>query len=97
MRRKERTAYITPALHGPGYLNHPFPPEYLKLLVTTAMPFGKYTGRMVADLPEPYLIWFKEQGFPPGRLGQLMALCLEIKLNGLEALLEPLRPNSSRR
>jgi len=73
----------------------PFPPEYLKLLVTTAMPFGKYTGRPIANLPEAYLVWFKGQGFPAGRLGQLMALMLEIKLNGLEPILEPLRPDSA--
>lgn len=73
---------------------HPFPAEYLKLLVTTPMPFGKYTGRKLADLPEPYLVWFKGQGFPAGRLGQLMALSLEIKLNGLESLLNPLRAHT---
>lgn len=72
--------------------SHPFPPEYLKLLVSTVMPFGRYKGRKVADLPEPYLVWFKREGFPAGRLGELMALCLELKTNGLESLLTPLRP-----
>jgi len=85
---------LTPSTSSSG--EHPFPAEYLKLLVTTAMPFGKYTGRKVADLPEAYLIWFKGQGFPAGRLGQLMALGLEIKLNGLESLLNPLRPKTNK-
>ena len=69
----------------------PFPPEYLVLLVTTEMPFGKYAGRKLADLPEAYLVWFAGQGFPSGRLGKLLELLYEIKLNGLESILEPLR------
>ncbi|AFV00913.1 DUF3820 family protein [Simiduia agarivorans] len=72
-------------------MDYPFPPEYLKLLVSTAMPFGKYQGRMLADLPEPYLVWFAQQGFPKGKLGELLALAHEIKVNGLEPILEPLR------
>ncbi len=68
-----------------------FPREHLKLLVTMDMPFGKYAGRKLVDLPEPYLVWFANQGFPPGKLGELMALLYEIKLNGLESLLRPLR------
>lgn len=74
---------------------HPFPKEYLKLLVSTVMPFGKYKGRKVADLPEPYLIWFQREGFPAGRLGELMALALELKTHGLESLLHPLRPTKA--
>ncbi len=70
----------------------PFPPEYLKLLVSTVMPFGRYKGRKLADLPEPYLLWFAREGFPRGRLGELMALALELKVHGLESLLAPLRP-----
>lgn len=61
------------------------------MLVTTEMPFGKYVGRKLADLPESYLVWFAGQGFPPGRLGELLGLIYEIKLNGLESMLEPLR------
>lgn len=72
-------------------MEFPFPPEYLKLLVTMTMPFGKYQGRMLADLPEPYLVWFAGQGFPNGKLGELLALIHEIKVNGLEPILEPLR------
>ena len=72
----------------------PFPREHLKLLATMDMPFGKYTGRKLVDLPEPYLVWFANQGFPPGKLGELMALLYEIKLNGLESLLNPLRTHT---
>ncbi len=54
------------------------------------MPFGKYAGRRLLDLPEPYLVWFHQQGFPPGKLGEQLALMYEIKLNGLEGMLRPL-------
>lgn len=63
----------------------------LKELTTTIMPFGKYQGRILADIPEPYLIWLQGQGFPHGKLGQMLALMYEIRLNGLEKLLQPLR------
>ncbi len=69
----------------------PLDPSLLKDLVTTSMPFGKYHGRLLADLPEPYLVWFNQQGFPRGRLGEQLALLYQIKLNGLESLLAPLR------
>ncbi|QDF68471.1 DUF3820 family protein [Shewanella sp. SNU WT4] len=49
------------------------------------MPFGKYKGLKLLRLPEPYLVWFHRQGFPPGKLGEQLALMYEIKLNGLEA------------
>jgi uncharacterized protein (DUF3820 family) len=61
-------------------------------LAQTGMPFGKYQGWLLIDLPEPYLLWFADNGFPEGRLGQLLALTLEIKINGLEYLLKPLKP-----
>ncbi|MCK5846663.1 MAG: DUF3820 family protein [Bacteroidales bacterium] len=48
------------------------------------MPFGKYKGRKLLDLPEPYLVWFNQKGFPKGKLGQQLQLMYEIKLNGLE-------------
>lgn len=67
-------------------------PEDLKTLVTMRMPYGKYAGRVIADLPGPYLAWFAREGFPPGRLGALLALMHEIDHNGLGELLEPLRP-----
>ncbi|MFT7133755.1 MAG: hypothetical protein ACI81O_002473 [Cyclobacteriaceae bacterium] len=56
------------------------------------MPFGKYQGHLLLDLPEAYLLWFVDRGFPQGELGRLMQLCLEIKINGVEGLLDPFRP-----
>lgn len=66
-------------------------PELLLDLVKMKMPFGKYKGVLVADLPEPYLLWFSQKGFPAGKLGLLLQTMYEIKLNGLEYLLKPLR------
>ncbi len=54
------------------------------------MPFGKYAGRKLLHLPEPYLVWFNNKGFPNGKLGQQLALIHEVKVNGLEQMLEPL-------
>ena len=65
--------------------------EILKQLVSMKMPFGRFKGRLLCDLPEPYLVWFKQQGFPEGKLGVLLESIYEIKLNGLEGLLKPLR------
>lgn len=65
--------------------------EDLKKLVTLAMPFGKYKGRVIADLPGHYLNWFAREGFPKGELGRLLALVQEIDHNGLKSLLDPLR------
>lgn len=64
-------------------------------LVTMTMPFGKYKGIILADLPEPYLVWFHTKGFPAGKLGQRLGLLYEIKVNGLEYLLKPLRNGRS--
>jgi uncharacterized protein len=66
-------------------------PQLLQDLVTMQMPFGKYKGRLICDLPESYLVWFHQEGFPPGKLGEMIATLYEIKLNGLEYLLEPLK------
>ncbi len=66
-------------------------PEHLELLVTREMPFGKYKGRLIADLPGQYLNWFARKGFPPGQLGRLLALMQELDHNGLSSLLDPLR------
>ena len=59
-------------------------------LATMTMPYGKYRGVILAKLPEPYLVWYKQNGFPKGRIGVLLATLYEIKLNGLEYLLQPL-------
>ncbi len=59
-------------------------------LANTRMPFGKYAGRYLVDLPEPYVVWFKKQGWPQGELGEKLAAIHEIKVNGLESLLRPL-------
>ena len=66
--------------------------EQLQRLVTTPMPYGKYKGRLIADLPGNYLNWFAREGFPPGDIGRLLALMHEIAHNGLSDLLKPLRP-----
>ena len=69
--------------------------EPLDLLVKTEMPYGKYKGTLIADLPGNYLNWFAREGFPPGRLGRLLALMHEIDHNGLKHLLAPLRSRPS--
>ena len=65
--------------------------EDLEKLVNVEMPYGKYKGRVIADLPGNYLHWFAREGFPDGEIGRLLALMREIDHNGLKALLEPLR------
>ncbi|HKB58798.1 MAG TPA: DUF3820 family protein [Gallionellaceae bacterium] len=65
--------------------------EALQKLLTWTMPYGKYKGRRLADLPGHYLNWFAREGFPPGELGSLLALMHELDHNGLKALLAPLR------
>ncbi|MDR3096227.1 MAG: DUF3820 family protein [Paraburkholderia sp.] len=66
----------------------------LERLVTLAMPFGRYKGRLIADLPGHYLNWFAREGFPPGEIGRLLALMQELDHNGLRSLLDPLRKRS---
>lgn len=66
-------------------------PEHLQLLVTRIMPYGRYKGRLIADLPGNYLNWFARTGFPPGEIGKLLALMHELDHNGLTSLLGPLR------
>ena len=66
-------------------------PEDLEKLLTWRMPFGKFKGRLLADLPGNYLHWFARQGFPEGELGRLLNLMREIDHNGLSYLLDPLR------
>ncbi|MDR3580817.1 MAG: DUF3820 family protein [Oryzomonas sp.] len=71
------------------------PPLYdhqkLLELAEARMPFGKYQGRLLIDLPEPYVVWFAQQGFPKGKLGDQLRTIYEIKVNGLEYLFDPLR------
>lgn len=74
----------------------PMNPEALVLLVTREMPYGKYQGRLIADLPGHYLNWFARQGFPKGELGSLLALMHEVDHNGLADLLVPLRKKHPR-
>ena len=66
-------------------------PEDLQLLLEREMPYGKYQGRVIADLPGNYLNWFAREGFPKSEIGRLIALMQEIDHNGLTSLLEPLR------
>jgi uncharacterized protein (DUF3820 family) len=80
------------------YLSHmdtpqpPFSdPDILSTLTKMKMPFGKYKGTLVCNLPVEYLEWFARKGFPPGKMGMLLATIYEIKLNGLEYLLQPLK------
>ena len=60
-------------------------------LAKMRMPFGKYKGRLLIDLPEPYVVWFSQKGFQAGRLGDMLRMVYEIKVNGLEYLFKPLR------
>lgn len=65
--------------------------QIIKLTQIT-MPFGKYAGRILIDLPEEYLLWFeRKNGFPKGELGELMALCLAMKIEGLDEVIRPLK------
>lgn len=70
-------------------------PDDLERLLTREMPFGKYKGRKIADLPGNYLNWFARVGFPPGEIGRLLALMHEIDHNGLMDMLTPLRRKST--
>ena len=65
--------------------------EDLLKIARTKMPFGKYQGRMLIDVPEEYLLWFAKKEFPSGELGRLMELTMVIKVEGLEGLIKPLR------
>ncbi len=68
-----------------------FDPEVLEKIANMKMPFGKYKGRALIELPEPYLVWFANEGFPEGQIGELLQLTYEIKVNGLEKLIYPLQ------
>lgn len=70
-------------------------PDDLIKLVSQTMPYGKYKGRLIADLPGHYLNWFAREGFPNGEIGRLLALMQELDHNGLSGLLDPLRRHPS--
>ena len=72
-----------------------FNPSSLIKLRTTKMPYGKYQGVTLIDLPEPYVVWYYDNGLPKGELGQLLSELYEIKLNGLESLVKSLNLGSS--
>ena len=65
--------------------------EDLLHIARQTMPFGKYEGRLIIDLPEEYLLWFNHKGWPDGKLGRWLQLALEVKINGLEKVVEPLK------
>jgi uncharacterized protein len=65
--------------------------SYLLELMNARMPFGKYKDVLLVDLPETYIMWFARKGFPKGKLGGMLSSIYEIRLNGLEYLLKPLR------
>jgi len=63
----------------------------MEKLANTKMPYGKYKGKFLIDLPEPYIVWYNNKGFPKGTFGDQLRLVYEIKLNGLEDLVRRLR------
>ncbi|MFT5118530.1 MAG: hypothetical protein ACI9NY_002071 [Kiritimatiellia bacterium] len=65
--------------------------DNLQAIVREPMPFGKYQGHLIADLPEEYLLWFNKKGFPSGKLGELLQLALLLNIDGSKAILDPLR------
>lgn len=65
--------------------------EHLIKVANTPMPFGKYKGKMIIELPESYLLWFSREGFPKGQLGDLLQLALEIEINGLRDMVRVLK------
>jgi len=69
-------------------------PKFLIQLANTKMPFGKYKGTFLINLPEYYLVWYRNKGFPNGKLGQLLESAFEIRRNGLEDIVRKLQTNS---
>lgn len=67
--------------------------KYLVELAHTKMPYGKYEGKYLIDLPEHYIVWYHNKGFPKGKLGEQLGLIYELKLNGLEQLIRNIRNN----
>ena len=69
--------------------------QFLIDLANTKMPYGKYQGKYLIDLPEYYVVWYHTKGFPKGKLGLMLGLVYELKLNGLEYLIRKIQKNSS--
>ncbi|WP_226389273.1 DUF3820 family protein [Penaeicola halotolerans] len=69
--------------------------QILQDLVSQRMPFGKYKGKLICEIPEYYLVWYHQKGFPEGKLGMWLHTMYEIRLNGLEYLLNPLKTKKS--
>ncbi len=69
--------------------------QFLITLSKTKMPYGKYKGRFLIDLPEHYIVWYHAKGFPGGRLGQMLGLVYELKLNGLEDIVREIKKQYS--
>ena len=82
-------ASAQPSEQAPTLENVPATADLLEA-VAMRMPFGRFKGERLIDLPEPYVVWFRGQGFPAGALGQRMALVYELKVNGLEKLVRPM-------
>ena len=70
--------------------------EYLKTLAHTRMPFGKFKGTYLIDLPEHYIVWYNAKGFPKGKVGDMLRLVYELKFNGLEHLIHKIKKDTSR-
>lgn len=87
---RSKTSEFNPAVAACDPQN-PFDHQKLLELAATRMPFGKYKGTRLVDLPEGYVVWFAQEGFPPGKLGDMLRTVYEIKVNGLEFLFERLR------
>ena len=65
--------------------------QHLIKIANVKMPYGKYEGRVLIDIPEEYLLWLSKKGFPKGELGDLLSLTLDIKIEGVESVVQPLR------
>ena len=68
--------------------------QFLVKLANTKMPYGKYKGRYMIDLPEHYVVWYRNKGFPKGQIGEMLATVYELKVNGLEELVRTIRRTS---
>ena len=92
----DETPVMSEDLHQPCTKAAGDPNEFLDL-AAMRIPFGKYRGRLLIDLPEHYVVWFANNGFPEGKLGMMLQTVYEIKANGLEYLFTPFRPGGKNR